>query len=123
MTQAEFAKAWKFLILQPWGWRYRSLTPDGQPTEESKTQLEFYYEKLKWAHGEAWLKVALDYAQGNEWPSLSELRQSLLVINRNFIKAIKDTSTQELVTMPEEVRQKLARLGVGKKDFEKVRED
>ena len=112
MTQGEFAKGWKLLILQSWGWRYRSLTPNGQPTEESKTQMEFYYESLKWAHREAWLKVASDYAQGNEWPCLSDLRQSLSVINRHFVKAITNASTQELVTMPEEVRQQLARLGL-----------
>lgn len=120
MTRQEFAKGWKLLILQPCGWRYRGLTVDGQPTEESRAQMEFYYDNLKWAHPEAWWKVASDYAQGREWPSLSELRQSLSVINRYFVKAIANTSTKEFVPMPEEIRQKLARLGVGQNDFEKV---
>lgn len=113
MTQAEFSKGWKLLILQPWGWRYRSMTEQGGMTEETKAQLEFYHDKLKWAHGEAWLKVASDYAQGNEWPSLSDLLRSLSVINRHYVKAITETSTQERIPMPEEVRLKLARLGVG----------
>lgn len=117
MTQAEFAKGWKLLILQPWGWRYRSMTEQGGMTEETKTQMEFYYDKLKWAQGEAWRKVASGYAEGDRWPSLSDLRQSLSIINRHFVKAIAETSTQDRVPMPDDVRQMLAKLGVRQKDL------
>lgn len=65
------------LILQPWGWRYRSLTQDGQPSEESKTQMKFYYEKLSGADGQAWLSIASSYACGDKWPSLDELISAL----------------------------------------------
>ena len=89
MTNFEFVKGWKLLILQPWGWLYRGLTEQGQPTEEARTQMEFYYDKLKWAHPEAWWKVAELYAQGkeekedkkgnklNQWPSVWELQTAL----------------------------------------------
>lgn len=97
MTQQEFARGWKFLILQPWGCLYRGLTEDGQPTEESRTQMEFYYDNLKWAHPEAWLKVARLFAQGkqesddkkvNRWPSVWELRTALRQTNHEYVRKL-----------------------------------
>jgi len=97
MTRGEFAKGWKLLILQPWGWLYRGLTERGQPTEESKTQMEFYYDKLQWAHPEAWWRVAELYAQGkeerddkkgNHWPSVWELRTALQQINHQYVRTL-----------------------------------
>jgi hypothetical protein len=88
------------------------MTAQGTPTVETKAQMEFYYDKLKWAHGEAWWKVASEYAQGEKWPSVNELKQSLSMINQQFVKAIADTPTRDWTPMPEEVRQQLARLGI-----------
>lgn len=117
MPMGEFAKGWKLLILQPWGWRYRGLVEDPQteqmiPSEESKTQLHFYYDKLKWAQAAAWMQVAEVYAQGKDWPSLHELKTALQHVNAKHVTALP-SPRPELVPMPEEVREKLSRL-VGK---------
>ena len=110
MTPAEFSKGWKLLLLQPWGWRYRTLTADGKPAPESQAQLEFYYDKLKWADGRAWMKVADLYAQGKDWPSVNELKMALQQVNSQFVKAIGEDKQFE--PMPESVREQLAKLGV-----------
>lgn len=110
MTQAEFAKGWKLLILQPWGWRYRSLDAQGKPTEESMTQMEFYFSKLKWAHPEAWWKVADTYAQGDEWPSVSVLQQALRHLNGRYVRALPNLRTPAC-GMPDDVREIVERIG------------
>lgn len=110
MTQAEFSRGWKLLILQPWGARYRTVTTDGRPTEESKTQLEFYYDKLKFGSAEAWWKVAQLYAQGEKWPSLNELRDSLLHLNRQCMPAIPGPKVQG-EGMPDKVREMIFKVG------------
>ena len=106
MTQAEFSKGWKLLILQPWGWRYRSLTEQGAMTEETKTQMEFYYAKLKWAQGPAWWHVAADHAQGEEWPSLNALNKALQVINQRFVPAIQHVKAGGGLSMDEALAEK-----------------
>jgi hypothetical protein len=110
VTQFEFAKGWKLLILQPWGWRYRSLTAEGQPTEESRTQLAFYYDKLKWAHPEAWFKTASLFAEGKEWPSVSELRASLQSLNPRYVPALTDRSKCKSEPPPPEAQAILDRI-------------
>lgn len=107
MTHAEFAKGWRLLVLQPWGWRYNQLK-DGKPTAEAQAQLEFYFDALKWAHPDAWWKVATLYAQGTEWPSVNELRGSLRHLNAQFVTAIGHEKRGE--PMPDDVRERLARL-------------
>lgn len=112
MTKAEFAKGWKLLILQPWGWRYRTVTAEGKPTEESQSQLDFYYDKLKWATAEAWWNVVENiYAQGEAWPSLREINHSLQSVNARFVKALPKPEVTGSA-MPEEVRTQLSKLGV-----------
>ena len=110
MTQPEFSKGWRLLINQPWGWRYKSVTPTGQPTEESKTQLEFYYTHLSFGHALAWMKVADLFAQGETWPSVSVLKAALLHANASYVKAI-DAPTNHYEPMPPEVKEQLARIG------------
>lgn len=117
MSKAEFSQGWKLLILQPWGWRYRGLVEDpttGQmvPSEEAKAQMGFYYDKLKWAQGAAWMQVAEVYAQGKDWPSVQELKTALQHVNAKYVKALP-RPTLELVPMPDEVRDRLSRL-IGK---------
>ncbi|MCS6294326.1 MAG: hypothetical protein H8J66_14745 [Nitrospira sp.] len=117
MPKGEFSRGWKLLILQPWGWRYRGIVEDPQtgqmvPSEESKAQMNFYYDKLKWAQGAAWMQVAEVYAQGKDWPSVQELKTALQHVNAKHVKALP-RPTPELVPMPEEVRERLSRL-VGK---------
>lgn len=114
MPKGEFAKGWKLLVLQPWGWRYRGLVEDPKtremvPSEESRSQMEFYYAKLNWAQGAAWMQVAELYAQGESWPSVKELQQALQHVNVKYQKALPEP-VAELVPMPEEVREKLSRL-------------
>lgn len=110
MTRLEFAKGWKLLIIQPWGWRYNQTDGQGKPTTEASTQMEFYYEELKWGSVEAWQKVVKIYAKGKEWPSLNELRDSLLHLNRQCVQAIPGPKvTGE--GMPAEVRDMLSKIG------------
>lgn len=108
MSQGDFGKGWKLLIIQPWGWRYNQTDRLGKPTTEAQAQLEFYYDKLKWADPRAWWKTAETYAQGKEWPSVNELRTTLLSINAQFVKVLQDTRPSE--PMPEGVRNILDRL-------------
>ena len=99
MTKAEFARGWKLLILQPWGWTYRSLTEHGVPTEESRAQMEFYFDSLKWAHPDAWIRIATLFAEGrpkvdlhgkkvDQWPSVWELRTALQQINHQYVRTL-----------------------------------
>ena len=113
MTQAEFARGWKLLILQPWGWRYRGLDAQGRPTEEARAQLEVYFAKLQWAHPTAWLHVADLYAQGNEWPSVTDLLRALRQVNGRFVTALPKPTEEPSDGMPDEVRSMLDRIGVG----------
>lgn len=117
MEKGAFSKGWKLLILQPWGWRYRGLVEDPQtgqmvPSEEAKAQMNFYYDKLKWAQAAAWMHVAEVYAQGKDWPSVQELKTALQHVNGKFITALP-AYQPEFVPMPEELRERLRRLGVG----------
>lgn len=112
MTHAEFAKGWTLLITQTWGWRYRGMTDKGQPSEESKTQLEFYYAKLRWAEGAAWLDVVERFAEGDKWPSVNELRLALQHVNGRYVRALPQP-TPALVPMPDDVRERINRF-VGK---------
>ncbi len=59
--------------------------------------MEFYYDNLKWAHPEAWWKVARLYAQGkqvsddkkvNQWPSVRELHTALQQINHEYVRVL-----------------------------------
>ena len=112
MTHAEFAKGWGLLITQPRGWRYSGMSDNGQMTQESKTQLEFYYAKLKWAEGAAWIDVAERFAEGDKWPSIQELRLALQHVNSRYVKALPQPQ-QEFCSMPDAVRERLSRF-VGK---------
>lgn len=113
MTQHDFAQGWKLLIVQPWGKLYRSLTDEGQMSEEAKIQMQFYYEKLKFAHKDAWIKTAELYAEGAKWPSLSEVRDTLSMFHRRCVTALTDQSqTTDRVPMPEEIRKKLQEGGI-----------
>jgi hypothetical protein len=108
MTQHEFAQGWKLLILQPWGARYRTLTKEGQPSEESRTQLEFYYDKLKFGSAEAWRKTAELFASGEKWPSVNELRETLSHFNRQVVKAVEGPKP-DYRPMPDDIREMIQR--------------
>lgn len=108
MTKEEFLKPYLLLVFQPWGRKYDLRTPEGQ------VESEFYYSKLAWAHPNAWEKTVDLYAQGKEWPSVSELKHSLQQINSQYVKAIRDDRTRLAEPMPEKVREMLEKIGVGK---------
>lgn len=113
MTQQEFAKGWKLLILQPWGKLYRGVTEEGQMTEEALTQMQFYYDKLKFAHKDAWMKTAEMYAEGKQWPSVSEVRDTVTIYHRRCVVAVTDQSkTTDRIPMPEDIRKKLQEGGI-----------
>lgn len=107
MSREEFLPGWTLLITQPWGRTYRGNTP------EAAIQSEFYFDKLNWAHPGAWMKVAELYAQGNDWPSVNDLKRALQQVNQDFMKALPEPPpTYE--EMPENVREIVTRLS-GKK--------
>jgi hypothetical protein len=120
MTKAQFVKGWKLLIIQPWGARYNR-AENGQPTEESRTQLEFYYDKLKWADPRAWMKLASTYAEGKEWPSIGELKTSLQVVNARYVPAINDKrAMRDGESMPSEVRDMISRIARPMADIKRL---
>ena len=102
MTRDEFTAGWRLLIIQPWGWRYNQTEADGRPTFAARAQLEFYYDRLRWADARAWLEVARTYAQGDEWPSLNALSGSLRQVQTHYVKAVADRRVGE--EMPDGVR-------------------
>lgn len=112
MTPQEFSTGWKFLINQPWGWRYKTVTAEGKPSEESKLQLEFYYSQLSFGHPDAWMKTAQLYAAGSEWPSLGSLRDTLSMFHRRCLTRLTDQTPDTGIPMPEEIRQKLQADGI-----------
>lgn len=113
MTHAEFAQGWKLLIVQPWGWRYRSLDAAGVPTAETKLQMEFYYDKLKWMAPEAWQEVAALFAQGEEWPSIGALNTAARQVNHKYVKALPPSPSAAAPSIDEaKAREILKRLGI-----------
>lgn len=71
MTKPEFITGWTLLTTQPWGKPYRGTTP------EATIQIEFYYRHVSRANPVVWMAVCEHAAQGQKWPSLDELKQSL----------------------------------------------
>lgn len=109
MTKQEFMQGWKLLVLQPFGLRFNQLGKDGKPTADALAQLDFYYESLKWADAQAWLKVAVLFARGEKWPSVNELRDGLRNVNGGFVKAL--SNHPEYCQMPDEVRAMIEKIG------------
>lgn len=109
MTQAEFSKGWKLLLLQPWAARYRSMTAAGQPSEEARCQMEFYFAKLQWADSRAWLHAADLFAQGNAWPSINDLRSAIQQVNHRYVCAL-NAPQPDYVPCPPEVREALRKI-------------
>lgn len=71
MTTQEFARGWAILIAQPWGKTYRGNGP------EATIQLELYFKHVNRANPIVWQAVCESHAQGDHWPSLSELKTAL----------------------------------------------
>lgn len=111
MSQRDFAKGWKLLIVQPWGKVYRELDQRGNLSAEAETQMAFYYDKLKWAQAGAWFEVAQLFAQGSFWPSVNELKASLQAVNCKYLQALPAPDSG-FEPMPDEVREQFRRLGV-----------
>ncbi len=112
MTPHEFAQGWKLLIVQPWGWRYRSVTAEGKPSEDSQLQLEFYYHHLKFGHPEAWMKTAHLFAAGDAWPSVHEVRTTLQLFHPRCTQALTDQRPDTRSGMPDALRIKLQEDGL-----------
>jgi hypothetical protein len=111
LSQADFAKGWRLLVLQPWGWRYNRIDEaTGRPTHEAAAQMEFYYGKLNWAQPAAWWAVADLFAQGSAWPSVTELKQALQVENPRHVVAVTDQRRAQGEPMPPEVRELIEKL-------------
>lgn len=72
MTKEQFGIGWILLTSQPWGRSYRGATV------EATIQLELYYKHVDKANAFVWQAVCEQAAQGDHWPSLSELKQSLV---------------------------------------------
>lgn len=71
MTKPQFMTGWMLLTAQPWGKAYRTNTP------EATIQLELYYKHVGRANHHVWQAVCEYHAQGERWPSLTELKTSL----------------------------------------------
>ena len=95
MTREEFTHGWIFLTTQPWGAIYDGrLEPD-----KARIQFELYYERLSYAHPQAWLRTAKLFAAGAQWPALDAIRQSLSQCNQSFRPALPTPQpTSDLTT-------------------------
>lgn len=71
MTKPQFLAGWMLLTAQPWGKAYRTNTP------EATIQIELYYKHVSRANPVVWVAVCEHAAQGDKWPSLSDLKASL----------------------------------------------
>ena len=71
MTVQEFARGWALLTAQPWGRTYRGNAP------EAVIQSELYFKHVNRANPIVWQAVCESHAQGERWPTLSELKASL----------------------------------------------
>lgn len=109
MTRQEFMLGWSILVLQPWGRHYNQVIKDGTPTADAVAQFNLYFAKLKWAHPDAWQRVAERYAEGKEWPSVHDLRISLQHANQDYIKPLSDRSEKQFCECPQDVAAILAR--------------
>jgi hypothetical protein len=72
MKREEFLKPYLLLVNQPWGRRYLLNTPEGQ------AEAELYFRHLSMAHPVIWARVCEHYASGDKWPSLDELRTTIV---------------------------------------------
>lgn len=79
LTRPDFLKGWLFLTAQPWGKTYRSttaMTPTGEPNP-ADVQSEFYYRAFTQTTYPIWMQACQQAAQGEHWPSIDMLRQSV----------------------------------------------
>jgi hypothetical protein len=109
MKRDEFLKGWSLLVMQPWGYRYNKVDTNGRPVGDGLMQLNLYFESLKWADAQAWLKVTVLFARGEKWPSVNELRDGLRNVNGGFVKAL--SNHPEYCEMPDEVRAMIEKIG------------
>ena len=72
MSKDEFFKGWVLLTSQPWGRAYRGNDP------EATIQLELYYRHVDKANPVVWQAVCEYHAQGDRWPSLTDIKASLV---------------------------------------------
>jgi hypothetical protein len=110
MTKAEFSVGWMMLTAQPWGRWYRG------DTAESAIQLELYYKHVSRANPKSWRSVCEQYAQGEKWPSLNDLKASLSNIGgyvQDGVKAIPVNRSSSGEQMPDKVREMLSKIGKG----------
>lgn len=107
MTKAEFLTGWTILTTQPWGKVYRGTTL------EATVQVEFYYKHVDRANPDVWVSVCESAAQGDRWPSLSDLK-SALQAKGGYMQVGQRQLTHEPVysDCPPEVREQLNKLKV-----------
>lgn len=88
MNQVEFNAGWRLLLYQPWAYRYKSVNEFGELSSESKGQSEFYFESLKGASGDEWIRICKEHAKGKEWPSIDTLKRSLSSVKTYASRAL-----------------------------------
>ena len=107
MTKAEFMRGWLLLTAQPWGRFYRGDTP------ESAIQVELYYKHLSGANSVRFMGICETMATGDKWPSLSEMKTALKAVGGWEQEGQGQIAHNPVYAeCPEEVREKLRKLGV-----------
>lgn len=110
MTKPEFLQGWGLLVVQPWGRCYGKVDHAGALVGEGAMQRDLYFDAVRWAQAQAWVKVAKQFASGEKWPSIDALVTALRVVNQHYVPALQDRRTPEYCECPDEVRQVLDRL-------------
>ena len=79
MERSEFLVGWLLLTTQPWGKTYRSTTSSlpGHEPNPAEIQQELYWKALQWVNPYIWEAVCEDFATGDHWPSIGELKTSI----------------------------------------------
>lgn len=79
MERHEFLAGWLLLTTQPWGKPYRSTDASlpGHEPSPAEIQQELYWKALHLTNPFVWEAVCADFAAGDHWPSIGELKTSI----------------------------------------------
>lgn len=114
MTLKEFTQGWMLLTAQPWGKAYRmeSSSHTGEPCP-GEIQAEFYFQSVKAYPGRSWFRACQEYASGERWPSLGQLKETMGVLSSPFM--LLAAPKQHGVSMEEALQERPDLLAVVKR--------
>lgn len=107
MERGEFLVGWLMLTTQPWGKAYRSTTSSlpGHEPSPAEIQQELYWKALQWVNPYVWEAVCEDFATGEHWPSITELKTSICHnTTKEPVRMVTRNPTIEWQSAPQPIR-------------------